>query len=419
MSNPVEDDLPLHGVRVLAVEQMYSLPFATQLMAYLGADVVKVEPPGTGELGRYDVLGVTDDDGLHVGYTYARNNLGKRSVCIDLGKPEGAELVRRLAGGFDVLASNFRPGVMEKLGLGYDDLRGLHPKLVYVSLSGFGTLNPTPYANRPGFAPIVEAMSGLYDYKNPPGTPPVVCPMGALGDLAPGVFSLVGILAALNKAQRTGRGSFVDVAMYDVMAAMADVVPGYWSLGSNPDDPENAAGVLAAFQARDGWFVVMALRDQHLKRLAEAVGHPEWLGDPRFAKRTGWNEHLEDVVRPAIHAWAAGRSKFDLCEELGAKGIAAGPCHNAGEVVADPHLKQHEMLVDVPRPDGGRPIIAMGNPIKFEGVAQRHLGRWPRLAEHTREILADELKLGNADIDALAQHGIIGLAKKDTRGEQQ
>jgi crotonobetainyl-CoA:carnitine CoA-transferase CaiB-like acyl-CoA transferase len=402
-------ELPLAGVRVLAVEQMYSLPFATQLMAYLGADVVKIEPPGTGELGRYDALGVTDDDGMHVGYTYARNNLGKKSVCIDLAKPEGVALVKRLVARFDVLASNFRPGVIEKLGLGYDVLKVLHPRLVYASLSGFGTLNPTEYARRPGFAPIVEAMSGLYDYKNPPGQPPIICPMGALGDLAPGLFSLVGMLAALNKAQRSGEGSFVDVAMYDAMLAMADVVPGFHSMGANPDSPEVAAGVLAAFKADDGWFVIMALRDQHLKRFAEALGHPEWMSDARFAERTGWNRHLEDVVRPAVDAWARGRSKFEICDALGKLGIAAGPCQNAAEVVADPHLRQHEMLVEVERPDGKPPILAIGNPIKIAGVAQRKLGRWPRLGEHTAAVLTEELSIGAAEIDALDARGVIGV----------
>lgn len=403
------ESLPLEGVRVLAVEQMYSLPFATQLLAYLGADVVKIEPPGTGELGRYDALGVTDDDGRHVGYTYARNNLGKRSVCIDLKNPAGLDLVRRLAGRFDIFASNFRPGVMEKLGLGYDDLRPLHPKLVYLSLSGFGSLNPTDYAHRPGFAPIVEAMSGLYEYKRPPGQPPVVSPMGALGDLAPGVFSIVGVLAALTKAYRTSRGSHVDVAMYDVMLAMADVVPGYWSMGATPESPETAAGVLASFKASDGWFVVMALRDQHLERLAEAVGHPEWIGDPRFAERIGWNRHLETVIRPAIDTWAGSRTRAQVCEELGRKGVAAGPCNTAVDVVNDPHLRQHEMLVDVERPDGGRPIIAVGNPIKFAGAAQPSLRRWPRLGEHTAEVLRAELRLGDDELGTLAAGGAIGL----------
>jgi crotonobetainyl-CoA:carnitine CoA-transferase CaiB-like acyl-CoA transferase len=409
MTPEVDSSLPLSGIRVLAVEQMYSLPFATQLLSYLGADIVKIEPPGIGEMGRYDALGVRDDDGRHVGYTYARNNLGKKSVCIDLKHAEGRKLLSQLLPRFDVFASNFRPGVIEKLGFDYETVRRLHPKLVYMSISGFGTLNPTAYAERPGFAPIVEAMAGLYEFKRKADVPPVVSPVGALGDLAPGVFSVVGVLAALTKALRTGQGSFVDVAMYDVMAVMADVVPGYFSMDSDPSAPETAAGVLASFKASDGWFVVMALRDQHLRRLAEAIGHPEWNSDVRFSERIGWNQHLEDVVRPAIDAWAAGRTRAQVCAELGSKGVAAGPCHQAADVVSDPHLLQHEMLVQVPRPDRGKPFIAMGNPIKFQGIQQRHLGRWPRLGEHTEEVLRSDLGLCDADIRALGEAGAIAF----------
>jgi len=154
---------PLDGVRVLALEQMQALPYATQLLAHLGADVVKVEPPGTGETGRASIPALVDEDGRRVGATYLRNNLGKRSLAIDLKQEAGRALVRRLIPHFDVVAENFKPGVLARFGLDYDAVATLAPRAVYVSISGFGHTAPTPYASWPAYAPVAEAMAGLYE----------------------------------------------------------------------------------------------------------------------------------------------------------------------------------------------------------------------------------------------------------------
>jgi len=399
---------PLDGVRILAIEQMQALPYATQLLGHLGAEVVKIEHPVTGDSGRGALPAVDDTDGRKVGATYLRNNLGKRSIALDLKHPEGRELVKRLVPRFDVVGENFKAGTMQRLGLGYDVLKGLHPGVILVSVSGFGNLYESPYGGFPAYAPIAEAMGGFYEYKRQDGQPPTVGPAGALGDIGSALFATIGILAALRQREKTGVGQHVDVAMFDAMVAMADIIPFMWSMGLGRGEKRSAAGVLTGFQAKDGWFVVQALREHHLAAFAKAVGHPEWLEDARFATRMGWTEHMESVVRPAVDAWAASRTKLQASEALCAAGIAAGPCNSPEDIIADPHVKTHNMLLRVPRPDSPEPLLVVGNPIKMSDVPDEPSTTWPRLGEHTDAVLARELGLDAATLDDLRARRVIG-----------
>jgi len=402
---------PLDGVRVLAVEQMQALPFATQLLAYLGAAVVKVEHPRHGESGRGSRPQITDRDGRRVGATYLRNNLGKRSIGIDLKTPAGADLLRRLAPRFDVLAENFKPGTMERLGLGYDALAAVHPGLVYVSISGFGHLATSPYTDWPAYAPVAEAMAGLYEPLRRPGEPPPVVVAGALGDNASALYALIGMLAALRQRDRTGRGQHVDVSMFDAMVAMTDMVPFMWSLGEPPSAATaGRTGLVAAFAASDGYFVAAVLRDHQFERLAELVGHPEWCGDPRFATREGWAEHRESVVRPALEAWARDLSKLEASRRLAALGIPAGPSNLAPDLVADPHVGLRDMLIEVPRVDAETPMLVSGNPVKLSAAPEGPVSRSPTLGEHTDAVLR-ECGVDDAELAALRREGVIGPAE--------
>jgi crotonobetainyl-CoA:carnitine CoA-transferase CaiB-like acyl-CoA transferase len=396
---------PLDGIRVLALEQMQALPFATQLLTRLGAEVVKIEPI-SGDQGRASTPAITDPDGRAVGATFLRNNLNKRSVCVDLKNPAGRNLVLQLARQFDVFAENSKAGAMQRLGLGYDAVREVHPTCVYLSISGFGTTTPTPYQDWPAFAPVVEAMSGIYDWKRPDDTPPVVAPSGALGDISAALFATVGILAALRQRDRTGAAQLVDVAMYDAMVALADIIPNFWSLGLRRGG--SVPIIQHAFRAQDGYFIVQAGREHQFARLVELIGHPEWVDDPRFATRQGWLDQLDDVLRPAIETWAAARTKLEACNVLSAAGIAAGPCYVDEEVVRDAHLRARNMLVEMDRPDGvDQPVLIPGNPVKIRGVPDGPDGRVPWLGEHTRQVLATELGLAPAEIDDLYAAGVI------------
>jgi crotonobetainyl-CoA:carnitine CoA-transferase CaiB-like acyl-CoA transferase len=402
------DAQPLAGVRVLALEQMQALPFATQLLAHLGADVVKVEHPVHGESGRGSRPQVADADGRAVGATYLRNNLSKRSVGIDLKTDAGRDLVRRLVPHFDVLAENFKPGTLARQGLGWSDLAPLHPGLVYVSISGFGHLAPSPYASWPAYAPVVEAMAGLYEPNREPGRPPPVVVAGALGDNASALFAIIGTLAALRQRDRSGRGQHVDVSMYDAMVCMTDMVPFMWSIGEPPSAATaGRTGLVAAFAARDGYFVVAIFRDHQFERLARLVGHPEWCQDPRFATREGWAAHRESVVGPALEAWARDQSKLEASRRLCAEGIPAGPSQQAADIAADPHVAARNMLIEVPRADGGDPMLVVGNPVKLSATPEGPVRRFPGLGEHTDEVLRELLDLGDAELAALRAQGVI------------
>jgi formyl-CoA transferase len=392
-------------VRVLAAEQMQALPYATQLLARLGAEVIKVEHPADGESGRGALPAIHDPHGRRVGATFLRNNLGKRSVGIDLKHPRGKELFLALVARVDVVGENFKAGTMERLGLGWSDLAPRFPKLIYVSVSGFGNTGDSPYAAWPAYAMVPEAMSGIYDWARHGDEPPRVTPVGALGDISSALFATIGVLAALRHRDQTGRGQYVDIAMLDSMIAMTDVVTNFWSLGRHDNNPEV---IMSGFRAADGWFAMQVAREHQFERLAELVGQPGWLDDERLSTRAGWAEHTDDVIRPAVETWAAGRTRLEVCDDLGRAGIPAGPCFTAPEVIADEHVAKRHMLVEMPRPDGVEdPVLIPGNPVKLSAVSEGPETRVPWVGEHTDQVLRDELGLDDDELAGLRADGVI------------
>jgi formyl-CoA transferase len=397
---------PLDGIRVLAAEQMQALPYATQLLARLGADVVKVEPLA-GESGRGAQPSMRDPDGRVVGATFLRNNLGKRSITLDLKSEQGRDLFLRLVPRFDIVAENFKAGTMDRFGLGYDALSAVHPAVIFLSISGFGA-SGSPYSSWPAYAPIVEAMSGIYEYLNPMNQPPRAAPVGALGDISAALFATIGVLAALRHRDTTGQGQQVDIAMFDSAVAMTDIVMNLASLGQTKQ-PFPKHFILDSFRAADGWFVMQLVRDHQFGPLADVVGHPEWKDDPRLATREGWGEHLEDIIRPGVEAWAANRTTVEASKELTASGVAAGPCFHSSDVITDPHLDRRNMIVELDRVDGvEQPVLIPGNPVKLSKVAEGPESRVPWLGEHSRDVLRDELGLTDDELSDLAGDGVIG-----------
>ncbi|HEX4491861.1 MAG TPA: CaiB/BaiF CoA-transferase family protein [Acidimicrobiia bacterium] len=401
-----EHGKPLDGVRVLAAEQMQALPYATQMLARLGAEVVKVEHPVHGESGRGSTPAMTDPEGRAVGATYLRNNLGKRSVGLDLKSADGRALFLDLVANFDVVAENFKAGTMDRMGLGYDVIAARYPRAIYVSISGFGNSVETPYRDWPAYASIVEAMSGIYDYKNP-DSPPVTIPVGALGDISSALYAVIGILAALRHREHTGRGQYVDIAMLDAMVAMTDVVTNFWSMGVRPEPGKGLELICEGFRASDGYVVMQVVREHQFEKLADLVGKPEWKTDPRFATRAGWMPNLETEIRPGIEAWTSTRTKLDATHELTAAGIVAGPSNHASDVIADPHVAARHMLVEVPRTDDGPDVLVPGNPVKLSNVAEGPETRVPWVGEHTDAVLQAELGLAAAEIERLRAAGVV------------
>jgi crotonobetainyl-CoA:carnitine CoA-transferase CaiB-like acyl-CoA transferase len=412
-ADAVGNGKPLDGVRVLAAEQMQAVPYSTQLLARLGADVVKVEHPTDGESGRGAHPSMTDPTGRQAGATFLRNNLNKRSIGIDLKAPAGKKLFLDLVPHFDVVAENFRAGTMKRLGIGYDTVSAVHPGIIYASVSGFGNTIPSPYDTWAAYASIAEGMSGIYDYmqgvdEDGNEEPPIIGPAGALGDISSALFMTIGVLAALRHRDRTGVGQQVDIAMLDAMVAMSDIVPNYWSMGLRPREGLGPLVIFDGFKAKDGWFVVQVGREHQFERLANLIGTPEWLSDPRFSTREGWITHLQDVIRPAVEDWASTRTKLEAAFAMNAEGIASGPINSAPDVIADPHVEARNMLVSVPRTDDvEEPILLPGNPVKLSMVAEGPETRWPWVGEHTEAILRDELTLSDDEIEKLRADGVI------------
>lgn len=406
MSSPAAQPLPLEGLRILAVEQMQAMPFSTQLLARMGADVVKVESPKDGESGRTGLPNIVDVDGSTPGATFLRNNLSKRSIGIDLKNPRGAELVRRLVPKFDVVVENFKPGTMERLGLGYEALAKLHPRLVYVSASGFGSLRPTPYGNWPAYACVAEAMGGFYSFRPGPGRPNIGVG-GAIGDIGTGLFATIGLLAALRGRDQTGRGQKVDVAMLDAIISIMDMTAFNPSIGVHDNSVAAWPGILESFQAKDGLFVLQVGRVHQFERFAETVGHPEWVKDPRFATREQWSALVEPVVRPAVEAWAADKTKLEASRLLAEAGVVAGPSYEGDDLLVDPHVKAHDMIVEIPAATPTGVVRIHGNPIKFSASPEGPAKKWPLIGEHTDEVLRADLGLDASEIAALRDDGAI------------
>lgn len=393
---------PLHGVRVLAAEHMQALPYGTQLLAALGAEVIKVEPPG-GEAARFGRPRVPLPDGSTVGGTFARNNLDKLSVTLDLKSPAGREVFLRLARQCDVVAENMRPGVMQRLGLGYDDIARVNPRAVYVSVSGFGN-RPSPYRSAPAYAPVVEAMAGFYepgrlgDEPLRPGT------AGPLGDTAAAMFAVIGMLAALRHRTVTGLGQHVDIAMFDAMIAMNEMYVQVASLGlPAPSVAGSGMGILATFAASDGDFVLAVIREHQLERLAQLIGRPEWVDEPRFADRAAWSELVPDVVRPAVETWASNRPRGVVVAALNDAGIPAGPCNTLADLRRDEHVLGHRMLLSP-----GGPGLVAGNPVHLSRALPARSTGLPGLGEHTDQVLSSLLGLSAVEIAALRADGAMG-----------
>ncbi len=405
---PTDGPRPLSGIRVLAIEQMAALPFGTQLLARLGAEVVKVEHPKNGDSGRGSLPFIEDPDGRRVGATFLRNNLNKRSVAVDLKTAEGVQLVLDMAPKFDVFCENFKAGTADRLGIGYEAVAERHPGVVYLSISGFGNDPDSPYMHRAAYAAIVEAMSGIYEWKRRPDQPPRANPVGALGDISSALFAVIGVLSALRHRDLTGMGQRIDIAMLDATMAMTDVVTNFYSLGQ-PDEASAGTGIVETFQAGDGNFVLQVVRTHQFELLATTTGNEAWLDDPTLSEPAGWAMQLNSRLRPDIERWAADKSNREAVAILSAAGLAAGESNSSKAIVEDEHVAVRRMLVAMDRPAGqeGGPVLIPGNPVKMSRTPEGPETRVPWLGEHTDEVLSAELDLDPDLLADLRSRGVI------------
>lgn len=368
----------LEGVRVIELTQIMAGPFCGQVLADMGADVIKVEPPETGDQTRRS-MGEP---------AFRAVNRNKRSITLNLKEEGDRATLYRLVETADVLLENYRPGVAKKLGADYDTLRAINPRLIYASISGFGQTGP--YAQRPGFDLIAQGMSGIMSVTGEPGGNPVKAGV-PVSDLGAGLFCAIGVLSALHARARTGEGQQVDTSLWEgAMALTVWETAELWSTGNTPQPLGSAHRLSAPYQAlrtRDGHVTVGGNTQRLWTRLCEAIGRPELVEDPRFETNTERMAHRPELVLE-LEAALTERTTAEWVESLLAAGVPAGPLHNVQQVVEDPHTQAREMVVEMEHPEAGT-VYGLGIPVKLSGTPGSVRRPAPTLGQHTDEILAE------------------------------
>jgi crotonobetainyl-CoA:carnitine CoA-transferase CaiB-like acyl-CoA transferase len=400
---------PLAGIRVLDLSRVLAGPLAGQILADMGCDVVKVERPGSG------------DDTRQWGPPYARDamgrasamttyfqcaNRGKRSIALDLSTEAGAGLVGQLASTADVVIENFKTGALARYGLDYASVSRRNPGVVYCSITGYGATGP--YAERPGYDPIVQAYGGLIGITGEPDREPTRCGV-AVVDILSGVYAATGISAALFRRTQTGRGQQLDLGLLDVqMASLVNVAQNYLGagvVGTRMGSAHPSVVPSQVFRAADGSLMVTAGNDAQFAALCRVLGQPAWAADPRFATNSARVAH-RDVLVPALADLLAKATRSQWVARFDEAGVPAAPVNAIDEAFADPQVVARGTQVMLEDPELGR-VPTVASPLRFSEDAVEYRRPPPRLGEHTREVLGEWLGLDPAALEALERAGTI------------
>jgi crotonobetainyl-CoA:carnitine CoA-transferase CaiB-like acyl-CoA transferase len=407
----------LDGLRVIDLTTQLSGPYCTMVLSDLGADVIKVEPPdgdSVRQQGPYHSQDVTRAFG---GY-FQSINRNKRSLVVDLKTEAGRDILLRLVETADVLVENFRVGVMERLGLPYERLSAVNPKLVYAALRGFGDprTGESPYSTWPSYDVVAQAMGGLMGITGPDVDHPTKVGPGA-GDIFPGIFTAVAVLAALRHAERTGEGQFVDVSMYDAVVALCERIiyqHSYTGVVAKPQGNGNPQLCpFDLFPAADGHVTIATPRDHQWDLLCRLIGRPELCTDERYVTNAARVRHAEDV-RSLLSEWTRSRTVIRILDILGGH-VAVGVVHDAADLFEDQHIAARNMIVEVEHPGCPEPIAVVGRPMKFTRTPGPQTRRAPLLGEHGDEVLTS-LGFTAAQISELHRAGVLGT-HSDGSGE--
>jgi crotonobetainyl-CoA:carnitine CoA-transferase CaiB-like acyl-CoA transferase len=397
---------PLRGIRVLDLSRVVSGPFCTMLLGDLGAEVIKIEEPLSGDDSR--AFGPPFVGGESAYFLSVNRN--KQSCCIDLKSAAGPGLILAMAREADVLIDNFRPGTLERLGLGDAALRAANPRIVLCSITGFGDSGAE--AQRPGYDLIVQGESGFMDITGFPGGPPTKVGT-SVADLVTGLYAVQGILAALLERGDSGPGRRVDLAMLDCLASLLTFNAGiYFATGASPQRRGNAHPTIypyETFEAADGWINVGIANDKFWVLFCEAVGAEPLLADPRYATGPSRVEHRESL-RPVIEPMLRARPRAHWMACLGAAGVPCGVIRSVGEVCEAEQLVERGMVVGMAHPTAGV-VKNLYSPFRFDGTVRRDNTPPPMLGEHTEDVLRRLAGLGPARIAELASEGTVALLR--------
>ena len=401
---------PLSGIRVLDLSRVLAGPFCTMNLGDMGAEVIKVEEPGSGDDTR--AFGPPFVNGVSTYFLSINRN--KKSLAVDLKHPEGRELMTRLARTSDVLVENFRPGVADRLGLGWESLRKDNPRLIYCSMSGFGHRGLPEHSKLPGYDVVVQGMSGLQHLTGDPEGPPTRAGV-PIADLLTGMTAFQAISLALYVRERTGQGQFLDVAMLDsTVQVLTYQSTAHLIAGRSPKRMGNRHPSIApyeTFEAKDGYFNLAVGNDAQFKRLCELLEAPGLKEDPRFMENRLRVENRDALVEVLGERFAA-RTVAEWIAALGRAGIPCGPISDLAEVLAHPQLQARGMIAHMEHPVAGA-MRMVGNPLPLEGVSNARHSPPPGLGEHTREVLRGALALPPQEIDRLVAEGVIGVPGAD------
>lgn len=393
---------PLNGIRVLDLTRVLSGASCGMHLADLGADVIKIEFPGRGDDSRKFEPFINGES------LYFMNiNRNKRSVTLNL-KSKGRDILLEMVKKSDIIIENFRPGVMTKLGLDYEVLKEINPKIIYGAVSGFGQYGP--YSKRPGYDIIAQAMSGLMSITGYPDSPPTRAGTGVF-DVMGGMTLAIGVLAALNYRNMTGKGQMVDISLLDTAIVSMQIIQIYYvGEGRIPQRIGNryeSNYPMDLFEAKDGFFVIGTANNKLWELLCDIIGHPE------IATKENYNESWKRVkhhkkIKPYISEWSKKKTVEEVVEAMVGKGVPCGPVYDIAQMMADPQVSEREMFVNIEHPKSGKTKLC-GTPFKFSGADTFAKVRRPapRLGEHNFEVLNELLGFSKEEVDKMAEEKII------------
>jgi formyl-CoA transferase len=394
----------LSGIRIIDMTHNQAGPACAQILGFLGAEVIKLEEPGGGDVARRNMRDKADSDSLF----FLLFNANKRSLTLNLKTGRGKELFRELIAKSDVLLENFGPGALDRLGFGYDALQRINPRLVYATIKGFGTYGP--YRDFKSYEPIAQAMGGAMSVTGFPDNPPTFV-VPAIGDSGTGMHMAIGILAALQQRHRTGRGQQVEVSMQDAVVNLIRVsLRDHQRFGAPMPRRGNQMGrgvPSTTYPCAPGGpndYVFITAQQQMWPAFARAIGRPELAQDPRFADEDGrWVNRA--ALNPIIEEWTRGRSKHEAMRVLAAAGVPCGACQDTGEVLADPHLEARAMILDIDYPTRGT-YRTVGCPVKLSD-SPAAVTRPPLLGEHTAAVLGELCGVDEVELERLRDDGVV------------
>jgi crotonobetainyl-CoA:carnitine CoA-transferase CaiB-like acyl-CoA transferase len=394
----------LEGIKVVELAQIMAGPTCGMLLADMGADVIKVEKlPGGDDTRSYTEPSIAGESAA-----FMMLNRNKRGIAVNLKTPGGLQVVKRLLAGADVVTENYRKGTLEKLGLGYEVLEELNPRLIYCAISGYGRSGP--YADKGGFDLIAQGFAGIMSITGEPGGPPAKSGT-SIADINAGILAALGILAAVIARGKTGRGQVVETSLME--AAVQQTfwqAASFFATGVNPGPTGSAHLLTAPYQAfptQDGWINIGGANQSNWERIVKVIGRPELNDDPRFRTNGDRMKNLA-ALTPLIAERLRARPSAEWIREFEAAGVPVGPVNRIGDMLADPQVAAREMVLEVDHPRAGR-VKTLGTPVKFSDTPGSVRRPAPLLGEHTREVL-DELGYTPQEIEALQREGAVQLA---------